>query len=384
MRCPSLSELPPAPSGKTGWPWTEESQQLPCTMPDGRSWPKISIITPSYNQGRFIEETIRSVILQGYPNLEYIIIDGDSSDHSLEIIKKYEPWLTYWVSESDRGQAHAINKGFDMATGEVVAWLNSDDVYCEDATAKVMMEFCRNLSVDIVYGNCDWISENGNLVQCQTQGPGDFAFMELIKWNAVSQPAVFLRKNFLDTVGLLDEWLRFAMDYELWIRCSKRSDAKHLPSTLARFRVHRDSKTFDIFSYSPESLMIILKYGGEKAFVTAFGLRCLKLAKMKERSLEEVYAHLKGQIVKMSRRGYIVVPVSFVEKACFEGYLHGYLLEGHQLALKDTKMALRNLSHVFLKCPALLLRRVAAAAALRSILGRRLWHSFESIVKRFL
>ena len=112
MRCPSLRELPTPPPGKTGWPWTEESAQLPEQMPDGSVWPRISIVTPSFNQAAFVEETIRSVLLQGYPSLEYFIIDGASSDSSVELIKKYERWLTGWVSERDRGQSHAINKGF--------------------------------------------------------------------------------------------------------------------------------------------------------------------------------------------------------------------------------------------------------------------------------
>src|SRR5689334_6100335 len=121
MRCPRLTGLPPPPPGRTDWPWTVETPQLPALRPDGSAWPRISIVTPSYNQGQFIEETIRSVLLQGYPDLEYIVIDGGSSDDSPAIIAKYAPWLTHWVSEPDRGQAHAINKGLVHATGVIGA-----------------------------------------------------------------------------------------------------------------------------------------------------------------------------------------------------------------------------------------------------------------------
>jgi glycosyltransferase involved in cell wall biosynthesis len=111
------------------WVWRENKIQFPELMPNGKPWPKISIVTPSYNQGKYIEETIRSVIMQGYPNLEYIVIDGGSTDNTVEIIKKYQNNISYWVSEKDKGQTHAINKGFEKATGDIVAYLNSDDVY---------------------------------------------------------------------------------------------------------------------------------------------------------------------------------------------------------------------------------------------------------------
>ena len=121
MHCPSLAGLHSQPPGQTGWMWSEERCQFPKLTPHHYLLPRITVVTPSYNQGRFIETTIRSVLLQGYPNLEYIIIDGGSSDDSVEIIQKYEPWLADWVSEKDRGQAHAINKGFARATGDIYA-----------------------------------------------------------------------------------------------------------------------------------------------------------------------------------------------------------------------------------------------------------------------
>ena len=127
MHCPTLAELPPPPAGKTGWPWTVETPQLPAMRPDGTPWPRISIVTPSYNQGRFIEETIRSVLLQGYPDLEYIVIDGGSTDGAVDIIRRYAPWLTHWTSQPDDGQASAINTGMSRATGSLLNWINSDD-----------------------------------------------------------------------------------------------------------------------------------------------------------------------------------------------------------------------------------------------------------------
>jgi glycosyltransferase involved in cell wall biosynthesis len=134
MRCPGLRDLPEPSATRTGWPWTETSPNIEGA---GGEWPRITVVTPSFNQGAYIEETLRSVLLQGYPNLEYIVIDGGSTDGSVETIRRYARWLDYWVSEPDRGQAHALNKGFARASGDVLGWLNSDDVYLPGALKQV-------------------------------------------------------------------------------------------------------------------------------------------------------------------------------------------------------------------------------------------------------
>src|SRR4051794_28341061 len=145
----SLS-LPPPPEGKTGWPWTNESGTGVSTFEKKEEWPRISIVTPSYNQGGYLEETIRSILLQGYPNLEYLVIDGGSSDESVDVIKKYERHLTYWESAKDRGQSDALNRGFKRATGEWVGWVNSDDLYLPNALATLMATAAPNPEVQWV------------------------------------------------------------------------------------------------------------------------------------------------------------------------------------------------------------------------------------------
>src|ERR1043166_4155332 len=149
MRCPRLRELPPAPEGKKGWPWTEET--FPEAEQTSSSPLSISIVTPSYNQAAFLEETIRSVLLQGYPNLEYIVMDGGSTDGSVEIIKKYEKHLAYWTSEKDAGASDAIRKGFERATGSILAYLNSDDLYLPGAIHRLVNRL-RSVKGDVVYG----------------------------------------------------------------------------------------------------------------------------------------------------------------------------------------------------------------------------------------
>jgi glycosyltransferase involved in cell wall biosynthesis len=272
MRCPTLDELPPPPAGKTGWPWTEESEQLPDTMsvlseaegPDdrprtiddndssfvhrpssdasSRAWPRISIVTPSYNQGQFIEETIRSVLLQGYPNLEYIIIDGGSDDGSVEIIRRYEPWLTYWVSEPDGGQTEALAKGFSQATGEVVAWLNSDDFYEPNALAEAIRYFVQSPEMGLVYGDCTAVSVEGEILR--QFKPGYLSLTDLVLHNGfIPQQSAFFKRESLEQVGGLDASLHYVMDYHLWVRLVNNVSTRYVHSIWANYRMHIDSKS---------------------------------------------------------------------------------------------------------------------------------------------
>jgi glycosyltransferase involved in cell wall biosynthesis len=244
MKCPTLKELPPPPEGKVGWPWTEESQQLPDKQPSGKPWPKVSIVTPSYNQADYIEETIRSMLLQGYPNLEYIIIDGKSSDHSVEIIKKYEPWLSYWVSESDRGQTHAVNKGFALCSGEILAWLNSDDTYEAGTLAAVAQKMSSDTSIDVLYGNVKITDEIGKVMAEVRSVPFNSQAFLYETVHIVAQSAVFWRRKMLVEVGDVNEALHYAMDRELLIRFMEHGASfSFIRKILGTYRCHNQAKT---------------------------------------------------------------------------------------------------------------------------------------------
>src|SRR4030095_840430 len=199
VRCPTLEQLLPPPPGKPACPWTEDSPQLPNTRLDGSAWPRVSVTTPSYNQGQFIEETIRSVLLQGYPDLEYIVIDGGSTDETLEIIRRYEPWLTYWVTEPDHGQTHAINKGWMRATGEILAYINTDDCYLDRTITTAAHEFCATSNVGMVYGSAIVVDEAGNQLRTWEARPFDVKTM-LTAGNIVPQPAAFFSRDALKKV----------------------------------------------------------------------------------------------------------------------------------------------------------------------------------------
>ena len=204
--------------------------------------PKISVVTPSLNQARFIEETIQSVINQKYPDIEHIIIDGGSTEGTIEILKKY-PHL-HWISEPDRGQAHALNKGFRMATGEIIGWLNSDDTYCPNIFHAIAEEF-KNNDIFIVCGDGFETDDNSKVLRplySRHTQPEDLIRYWKWKYEFV-QPAFFFRRSIFDEIGYLDESLYYAMDYDYFIRLGLRYEFKYIRQPFANLRLYGESKT---------------------------------------------------------------------------------------------------------------------------------------------
>jgi len=244
MRCPSLKELPPTPMGKTGWPWNEESTQLSETMSDGSPWPRISIVTPSLNQGQFIEQTVRSVLLQGYPNFEYNIIDGGSTDETVGVIKRYEQWITYWISEPDRGQSHAVNKGFSMARGDIVAWLNSDDYYLPGVFQIIAAHYFKHPKAGAWAGGGRQIDPYTGK-KLWDRSPPSLNFQGILNWReyCLPQPSCFLNRNVLKEEIYLNEDYHMQMDYDLWLRISKNHVINSINRILSVNQKHDNAKT---------------------------------------------------------------------------------------------------------------------------------------------
>ncbi|HYY56588.1 MAG TPA: glycosyltransferase family 2 protein, partial [Pyrinomonadaceae bacterium] len=202
--------------------------------------PRISVVTPSYNQGRYLEETVKSVLDQGYPDLEYIIIDGGSSDTTLEVIKRYEPHLTYWTSEKDRGQSDAINKGLRRATGEIVTWLNSDDLYLPNALQRVAAHFEKTDAM-LVHGKTELFG-NGfdRVVKGADDNDLEFRYLSGMPF---PQPSSFFKRRVLLEQGYLDESLHYGMDYDLLARIALNYRIKKVEDVFSKYRLHEESKS---------------------------------------------------------------------------------------------------------------------------------------------
>jgi glycosyltransferase involved in cell wall biosynthesis len=229
---------------------------------------KFSIITPSFNQAPFINQTILSVLNQDCPNLEYIVIDGGSTDGTLEILKKYSDKII-WRSEKDDGQSNAINKGLKMATGDIIAYLNSDDFYEPDTLKKVLSFFKTNPEKKWAYGKCRIIGKNGYEIRKPITWYKNFLlkkydYAKLLSENFISQPAAFWRKEVLEEVGYFNEEENYCMDYEYWLRLGRKYDAGVINEYLANFRLHPDSKSGSVSKKQfQDELRLAKKFGAK-------------------------------------------------------------------------------------------------------------------------
>jgi glycosyltransferase involved in cell wall biosynthesis len=211
------------------------------------NYPKISLVTPSLNQGRFIEGTIQSILSQNYPNLEYLVMDGGSTDNTLDVLKRYSNQLK-WVSEKDTGQTNAINKGLRMASGEILAYLNADDLLLPGTLLKVAQLFMEHPKVMWVTGQCRIIDEdNHEIRRLITAYKNLWLHIShpsiLLITDYISQPSTFWRANVMSELGYLDESLHYVMDYEYWLRLYSKYPPMFIPEYLAAFKIHRQSKT---------------------------------------------------------------------------------------------------------------------------------------------
>jgi glycosyltransferase involved in cell wall biosynthesis len=200
----------------------------------------VSIITPSFNQARYLEETIQSVLFQNHKDLEYIIVDGASTDGSAEIIRKYADKLAWWVSEKDSGQAEAINKGLARASGEVVAWLNSDDYYLSGTVSAAVNAFRENPDVVMVYGDMLAVDEHGRTINELKYH--QLTLEDLLCFQIIGQPAVFMRREALERAGFVNTTYHYLLDHQLWLRIALQGEILHVDETWAAARYHLEAK----------------------------------------------------------------------------------------------------------------------------------------------
>ena len=287
-------EIPPASCAKNGWLWNEKSGDSQNYEISNKEFPKISIITPSYNQGDFIEETIRSVLLQDYPDIEYIVVDGKSSDNTIELLKKYGNHLT-WTSEPDDGQTDAINKGLKKSTGDIVAYLNSDDIYLPGTFLKIVQYFKNNPETDMIYGNIVHINKKSEIIEYKKTK--QVTIDNIFTFNVyVPQPTVFLRRSLVKNVGCFDYKLHLAMDFDYWVRIIKNYNISYVNEYLAAARIYPEAKSSSLTSgYKDEFLYIIDKFFSDSS--------AIQMNKLKNKAKGMIYLNAaRIELMKFSNK----------------------------------------------------------------------------------
>lgn len=231
-------------TNKTGWPWDIEVDRD--IYKKFSNWPKISIVTPSYNQGKFIEETIRSIKLQNYPNIEFIIIDGGSNDNTVDIIKEYEDFISYWISEKDNGQSDAIVKGISKSNGEIINWINSDDILAPNALYHIAITFIENSNIDFVCGINGVINNKSEIIDW-IHTPIDFNQPSILFYTMpYGQQSCFFSRSLYNKTSGINTSLHFSMDFDLYVKMHLQSNPKQINNHIGSIRIHELTKTSNL------------------------------------------------------------------------------------------------------------------------------------------